>query len=129
MDQASRLRRPPNRLCPRRERRIIALRFTHRWIHIGYHLRIPRYTVGRVLARYQIPRLAWLDRATGLPVCKPVPIRYEKAQPGELVHGDIKNWVGSPMVVGVANSEPLVAKITGMARQSAGMRSCIMSRG
>jgi hypothetical protein len=33
------------------------------------------------------------------------------------------------MVVGVANSEPLVAKITGMARQSAGMRSCIMSRG
>ena len=32
----------------------------------------------------RMPRLAWLDRPTGIPV------RYERARPGELVHVDIK---------------------------------------
>ncbi|GGI47748.1 IS481 family transposase [Agromyces flavus] len=74
------------------ERRIIALRFTRQWgpHRIGYHLRIPRSTVGRVLTRYRMPTLAHVDRATGLPVRKPKPIRYEAAAPGELVHVDIK---------------------------------------
>ncbi len=40
------------------ERRIIALRVTRRWgpHRIGYHLRIPRSTVGRVLGRYAMMR-------------------------------------------------------------------------
>lgn len=91
-DCSSRPSRCPNQLSPRRERRIVALRFTRQWgPHlISYHLGIPRSTVGRVLTRYQMPRLAWLDQTTGLPVRKPAPIRYEKATPGEQVHVDIK---------------------------------------
>jgi len=91
-DRSSRPRRCPNRLSTRRERRIIALRFTRQWgpHRIGYHLGIPRSTVGRVLGRYNMPRLDTVDQATGLPVRKPAPIRYEKSTPGELVHVDIK---------------------------------------
>jgi transposase InsO family protein len=37
-----------------------------------------------------MPLLAHLDQATGLPVRKPKPVRYEAAAPGDLVHVDIK---------------------------------------
>jgi hypothetical protein len=37
-----------------------------------------------------MPLLAHLDQATGLPVRKPAPVRYEASAPGELVHVDIK---------------------------------------
>jgi len=68
------------------------LRVTRRWgpHRIGYHLGVPRSTVGRVLARYRMPLLADVDLATGLPVRKPKPVRYEVSRPGELVHVDIK---------------------------------------
>lgn len=91
-DRSSRPHLSPTRLSRRRERRIIALRFTRQWgpHRISYHLGIPRSTVGRVLTRYQMPRLAHLDHTTGLPVRKPAPIRYERAQPGDLIHVDIK---------------------------------------
>ena len=74
------------------ERRIVKLRYCRRWgpHRIGYHLGVPRSTVGRVLARYRMPLLAHLDQATGLPVRTPKPVRYEAAAPGELVHVDIK---------------------------------------
>ena len=51
---------------------------------------MPRSTVWRVLARYRMPLLAHLDQATGLPVRRPKPVRYEAAAPGDLVHVDIK---------------------------------------
>lgn len=97
-DRSSRPRRCPNRLSLRRERRILALRFTRQWgpHRISYHLGIPRSTVGRVLARYNMPRLDTVDQATGLPVRKPAPIRYEKTIPGELVHVDTKKLARSP---------------------------------
>lgn len=65
---------------------------TRRWgpHRTGYHFGIPRSTVGRVLARYRMPLLHHLDQATGLPVRKPKPVRYEKQTPGELLHVDIK---------------------------------------
>lgn len=91
-DRPSRPRRSPGR-CPRRlERRIVALRFCRRWgpHRIGYHLGVPRSTVGRVLARYRMPLLSHLDQATGLPVRRPRPVRYEADVPGQLVHVDIK---------------------------------------
>jgi len=91
-DRPSRPRRSPQR-CPRRlERRIVALRFSRRWgpHRIGYHLGVPRSTVGRVLARYQMPLLTHLDQATGLPVRRPRSVRYEADAPGQLVHVDIK---------------------------------------
>jgi transposase InsO family protein len=37
-----------------------------------------------------MPLLRHLDQATGLPVRKPKPVRYEKEAPGQLVHVDIK---------------------------------------
>ena len=91
-DRSSRPHRSPRRLSRRLERRIIALRFTRRWgpHRIGYHLGVNRSTVERVLGRYRMPKLAYLDQATGLPVRRPKPVRYEKAAPGELVHVDIK---------------------------------------
>lgn len=70
----------------------MSLRFVRRWgpHRIGYHLHIPRSTVEQVLARYRMPRLANIDQATGLPVRRPKPIRYEHPEPGDLVHVDIK---------------------------------------
>jgi transposase InsO family protein len=70
----------------------VALRFTRRWgpHRISYHLHLPRSTVGRALARYRMPLLVHLDQATGLPVRRPKPVRYEMTRPGELVHIDIK---------------------------------------
>lgn len=74
----------PNRLPRKIERRIIALRFTRRWgpHRIAYHLHLHRSTVGRVLARYGMPKLVSIDQATGLPVRKAKPKRYEVAAPG-----------------------------------------------
>lgn len=91
-DRSSRPHRSPRQIPQRLERRIIALRFVRRWgpHRIGYHLRIPRSTVGRVLERYSMPLLHHLDQATGLPVRRPRPLRYERATAGELVHVDIK---------------------------------------
>ena len=91
-DRSSRPHRSPQRCRRRLERRIIALRVTRRWgpHRIGYHLGVPRATVGRVLARYRMPLLRHLDQATGLPVRAPKPTRYERPAPGELVHVDIK---------------------------------------
>jgi transposase InsO family protein len=91
-DHSSRPARCPHQLDRRRERRIIKLRVTHRWgpHRIGYRLGIARSTVGRVLDRYNMPGLACIDQATGLPVRKDPPQRYEKTAPGELVHVDIK---------------------------------------
>lgn len=91
-DRSSVPHRSPSRLSRRVERRIIGLRFTRRWgpHRIGYHLGLHHSTVGRVLARYRMPKLTDIDQATGLPVRRPKPKRYEVAAPGQLVHVDIK---------------------------------------
>jgi transposase InsO family protein len=91
-DRSSRPHRSSRRTPTRLERRIIKLRVTRRWgpHRIGYHLGIPRSTVGRVLTRYRMPLLAHLDQATGVVLRRPKPRRYEVARPGELVHVDIK---------------------------------------
>ncbi|MGJ1632033.1 IS481 family transposase [Clavibacter sepedonicus] len=91
-DRSSRPHRQPTRTSRRRERRIVALRFTRRWgpHRISYHLRIPRSTVERVLRRYRMPLLTHLDSATGLPVRRSPARRYEHSSPGDLVHVDIK---------------------------------------
>lgn len=91
-DRSSRPHRQPSRSSRRLERRVVALRFTRRWgpHRIGYHLGVPRSTVGRILGRHRMPLLIHVDQSTGLPVRKPKPTRYEVAAPGALVHVDIK---------------------------------------
>jgi transposase InsO family protein len=86
-DRSSRPHRSPRRTPTRTERRIIKVRVTRRWgpARIGFLLGLHPSTVHRVLARYGLARLRWLDRATGRVVR-----RYEHAAPGDLVHVDIK---------------------------------------
>jgi transposase InsO family protein len=87
VDRSSRPQRSPRRTPTRTERRIIKVRVIRRWgpARIGFLLGLHPSTVHRVLARYGLARLAWLDRATGRVVR-----RYEHAAPGDLVHVDVK---------------------------------------
>lgn len=86
-DRSSRPRRSPHRTPTRTERRIIGVRVTRRWgpARIGYLLGIHPSTVHRVLTRYGVAKLRWLDRATGRVVR-----RMESAACGDLVHVDVK---------------------------------------
>ena len=91
-DRSSKPHRSPAQTARRTERRIIALRFTRRWgpHRIGYHLGLPQSTVSKVLNRYRMPLLGHVDLNTGLAVRKPHAVRYEHANPGDLVHVDVK---------------------------------------
>ena len=86
-DRSSRPRHSPNRTPTRTERRIIGVRVTRRWgpARIGYLLGIHPSTVHRVLARYGIAKLRWLDRMSGRVVR-----RMESSACGDLVHVDVK---------------------------------------
>jgi hypothetical protein len=92
-DRSSRPHRSPRQLAQRRERRIVNLRVTRRWgpARIAGHLRLPASTVHRVLTRYRINRLTWMDRATAQVIR-----RYEWDRPGDLVHVDIKKLGNIP---------------------------------
>jgi transposase len=87
VDRSSRPHRSPRRTPQRRQRRIIGLRVTRRWgpARIGWHWGLHPSTVHRVLARWGLTRLRWLDRPTGRVVR-----RYEHAAPGDMIHVDIK---------------------------------------
>ena len=92
-DRSSRPNRCPARLSRRTEHRIMGFRVSRRWgpARIGYRLRLNPATVGKVLTRYEAPRLSWTDPATGCRLrAKPKAFRYEHTAPGDLVHVDIK---------------------------------------
>jgi transposase len=86
-DRSSRPYRSPRRTPTRVERRILKVRVTRRWgpARIGFLLGLHPSTVHRVLSRYGMARLTWLDRPTGRVIR-----RYEHAAPGDLVHIDVK---------------------------------------
>jgi transposase InsO family protein len=87
VDRSSRPHHSPNRTPTRTERRIIKVRVLRRWgpARIGYLLGIHPSTVHRVLTRYRLARLRWLDRATGRVIR-----RIESLSCGDLVHVDVK---------------------------------------
>lgn len=87
VDRSSRPHSSPNRTPTRTERRIIKIRVLRRWgpARIGYLLGIHPSTVHRVLTRFGLARLRWLDRPTGRVIR-----RMESAHPGDLVHIDVK---------------------------------------
>jgi transposase InsO family protein len=84
--RSSRPRTSPSRTADDVEQRVLALRRQRRLgpARIAGILGLAPSTVHRILSRHGMPRLAWLDRPTGIPV------RYERDRPGELVHVDIK---------------------------------------
>ena len=86
-DRSSRPHRCPNQTPTRTERRIIKVRVVRRWgpARIGYLLGLHPSTVHRVLTRYRMAKLRWLDRPTGRVIR-----RMEPACCGDLVHVDVK---------------------------------------
>lgn len=89
VDRRSVPHRSPNRLSQRTERRIIGLRVNRRWgpARIAGHLQLVASTVWRVLVRFGLSRLRYLDPSSGRVIR-----RYEKAVPGELIHVDVKKF-------------------------------------
>ena len=86
-DRSSRPHRSPNQTPTRTERRIIKVRVLRRWgpARIGYLLGLHPSTVHRVLSRYGVARLRWLDRPTGRVIR-----RIHTTHCGQLVHVDVK---------------------------------------
>jgi transposase InsO family protein len=86
-DHSSRPHHSPNQTPTRTERRIIKVRVLRRWgpHRIGYLLGLHPSTVHRVLTRYGLAKLRWLDRPTGRMIR-----RIESARCGDLVHIDVK---------------------------------------
>jgi len=83
-DRSSRPHRSPRAIARGTAQRVVTLR-QRRWTmaNIAAELRISRASVSRVLARAGLSRLAALDPP-------PLPRRYERARPGELLHIDSK---------------------------------------
>jgi transposase InsO family protein len=103
-DRSSRPRCSPTAIAKGTAQRVVTLRRQRRTMaSIADTLQISKATVSRVLARAGLSRLRDLEPA-------PVPRRYERASPGELLHLDIKR-LGAIRVVG--------HRITGDRRQRA----------
>ena len=84
IDRSSRPHRSPGAIARGTAQRVVTLRKQRRTMSsIARTLGISLSTVSRVLARAGLSRLADLDPP-------PVPNRYERATPGELLHIDIK---------------------------------------
>lgn len=84
LDRSSRPHRSPGAIARGTAQRIVTLRRRrHTMAAIAQQLAVSRATVSRVLARAGLSRLASLDPA-------PLPRRYERAHPGELLHLDLK---------------------------------------
>jgi transposase InsO family protein len=94
LDRSSRPLRSPNRTRRRLRRRVIMLRKKRRWgaDHIGFEVGLAASTVHNILRGAGLGRLDRGDRATN----KPLPMRYQRDTPGELIHVDIKKLSGIP---------------------------------
>ena len=119
-DRSSRPHRSPHQTPTRTERRIIKVRVIRRWgpARIGYLLGIHPSTVHRVLTRYGIARLRWLDRPTGRVIR-----RIESAAVGDLVHVDVKKVGKIPAGGGWRMLGRTVGNRNSKADKSSGRRS------
>jgi transposase InsO family protein len=93
-DRSSRPHTTPTRTSAEIEQRVLDARAEHRkgqdWL--GAELGVPARTVSRILRRHDMPRLCECDPLTGgvIRASKTTAIRYERDEPGELVHMDVK---------------------------------------
>ncbi|OBI08789.1 transposase, partial [Mycolicibacter heraklionensis] len=119
-DRSSRPYRSPNQTPTRTERRIIKVRVLRRWgpARIGYLLGIHPSTVHRVLTRYGVAKLRWLDRPTGRVIR-----RIETSQCGELVHVDVKKLGKIPAGGGWRMLGRTIGNRNSRADKSSGRRS------
>lgn len=84
LDRSSRPHRSPKAIARGTAQRIVHLRRRrHTMAAIAEQLAVSRATVSRVLTRVGLSRLSALDPA-------PIPRRYEREHPGELLHLDTK---------------------------------------
>jgi transposase InsO family protein len=94
LDRSSRPRRMPGRLPARVEKRVLSARKRrHRGaVVLAAELGLNPSTVGRVLARHRVPRLATIDPITGEAVraSRRSENRYEHRAPGDMIHVDVK---------------------------------------
>jgi transposase InsO family protein len=94
IDRSSRPHSSPSKTSPEVEATVVAARIEHRrgqdWL--GPELGLPARTISRILRRNDVPRLALCDPMTGevIRASKTTAVRYERSQPGELVHMDVK---------------------------------------
>jgi transposase len=93
-DRSSRPIRMPARTSKRVEKRVLAVRRRRRRgaVVLAAELGMNASTVGRILARHQVPLLAVMDPITGERVRNPrrSSNRYEHPTPGAMIHVDVK---------------------------------------
>lgn len=93
-DRSSRPHRMPRRTPAHLERRVLAARrrLKRGAVVLAAELGMNPSTVGRILARHQVPHLSAIDPITGQPVrsARRSSVRYEHRRPGSLVHVDVK---------------------------------------
>ena len=93
-DRSSRPIRTPARTSAKVEHEVLAARRRRKRgaVVLAAELGLNPSTVGRILARHQVPHLAAIDPITGEPVrsSRRSPNRYEHRTPGSLVHIDVK---------------------------------------
>jgi transposase InsO family protein len=93
-DRSSRPHRMPTRTVAAVEKQVLELRQVQRrgqdWL--GPELGLSARTVSRILRRHQVPYLAECDPLTGevIRASRSTACRYEREEPGELVHMDVK---------------------------------------
>jgi transposase InsO family protein len=92
-DRSSRPESCPHQTPARVERRIVALRQSRKLgpARLAGIVGVPPSTVHRVLVRYGMNRLRWMDRPTGRVIR-----RIETSRCGELVHIDVKKLARVP---------------------------------
>src|SRR5262245_5704774 len=94
LDRSSRPHRSPNRTPLAGRSRVIELRRRCRWgaDHIAHETGLAASTVQSILRAAGLGRLDRGDRAT-----QPEPVRrYQRDEPGELIHVDVKKIAGIP---------------------------------
>jgi transposase InsO family protein len=111
-DRSSRPHRMPRSLPQERVDAILAARHQHRF---GPHrlapiVGVPRSTIGDILVRHGLSRLADQDGPTG------IPIRYVRERPGELLHVDVKKLGRIPH----GGGHRVLGRITGTPRSHGG---------
>jgi transposase InsO family protein len=94
VDRSSRPIRMPTRTPARTEKRVLAARRRRKRgaVVLAGELGLNPSTVGRILARHQVPHLAAIDPITGEAVrgSRRAANRYEHPTPGAMIHVDVK---------------------------------------